>query len=186
MKTSTYCLLAAAALTFGMPASDALAQDRPDEARPGQLQLGPQLPAGTAARYRVTYANSQTRVAALRSASIVSITNQSTVTCRVAVDWNFGAGGIACSANLVITPGMTADFCTRPIPGAITSCNSTCPGAGLTFFEGNATVGSSTIAGCEKIAVSARTVYTASTTDSPVSAITDAKVVKIGSGNIGD
>lgn len=187
MRISTYVLLAAAALTFGMGPSGVLADDRPDE---GRGQLSPNLPAGSVARYRVTYFNSQTAAPGLRSVSIVSITNQAAVTCRVSVDWKIGFGGVACGTNTVLAPGDTADFCTRPIPVGITACNSTCPGAGLTFTEGNAIVGSSASAGtnigCEKIAVSARTVYTGSVSDSPVSAITDAAVVRFGFGNNGD
>lgn len=150
--------------------------------------VAPALPAGTVARYRITYAISTTSVTALRSVSIASITNQSPVTCTVAVDWRVGFGGVACSTSISLGPGSTADFCTRPIPGFLTTCNSTCPGATGATFEGNAIVGSSTTTGCQRIAVSARTVYTASTSDSPISAITDAKVVKIGTGtgNIGD
>lgn len=187
MRTSTHALLAVAALTFGMGPPAVLAEDLADQ---GQGIGSPRLPIGSVARYRVTYFNSQTVTTALRSVSIVSITNQANVNCRVSVDWKIGFGGIACGTNIVLLPGQTSDFCTRPIPNGITVCNSTCPGAGLTNTEGNAIVGSSVSAGanlgCEKIAVSARTVYTAAISDSPISAITDAKVVRYGFGNIGD
>jgi hypothetical protein len=184
MKTSTYLLLVAAALTFGLPASDALAQNRPDEARPGPKQLS-LLPSGTVPRYLVTFFRSVTADPALRTASIVSITNQSPVDCQVAVDWKLGFGGVVCGTNLVIGPGVQADFCSRTVPDGITTCNSTCSPS-LVFDEGSAIVGSATTTGCGNIAVSARTYYTASTTDSPVSAITDPKVVKFGFGNSGD
>ena len=141
MKTATFIMLLAAALTFGMGAPSAVAQNRPDV---GGGIVSPQLPAGTVARYRVTYFSSQTAVTALRSASVVSITNGNTASCLVGVDWRFGVGGWS------------------------------------------AVVGSATTTGCDRIEVSARTVYTGATTDSPVSAITDAKVVKINLGNIGD
>ncbi len=195
MKEVTYLLLIAAALTFGMPGPSSSAQGRPganaadeftpDEDGPSSLAT-PQLPAGTLARYRVTYFSSQTGVAALRSASMVSITNHNTANCTVAVDWKIGLGGVVCGTSFVLTPGATADFCTRTVPNGVTACNSTCAAPGLTNHEGSAIVGSSTIAGCDRIAVSARTVYTQTTTDSPVSAITDAKVVRISAGNTGD
>jgi hypothetical protein len=184
MKTLIYLLLAAPGLTFGMGPSVALAQDRPDEARPGQPSS--QLPAGTVPRYLVTYFHSQGGLAGARSASIVSITNQSPVICTVAVDWKNQGGGVACGTSLTIGPGVDVDFCTRNLPNSITLCNSTCPGGGLVFNEGSAVVGSSTALGCDKIAVSARTFYASVITDFPPTAITDAKVVKYGFGNSGD
>jgi hypothetical protein len=189
MKTSTYLLLAAAALTFGMPPSGALAQDPADDApRSGQVApnfVAPILPAGTVARYRVTFFKSNTSVTALRTASIVSITNGNSGSCKVAVDWRTGGTASSCVTSLVIGPGSTQDFCSRTIPSGITTCNGTCFPS-LTFNEGSAVVGSATTPGCEKIELSARTVYTASTSDSPVSAITDANVVKYNQPNIGD
>jgi hypothetical protein len=193
MKKLAYFLLLGSAFIFAMPGStwaqdrpnDAAAAAAPDEDGPTSL-AGPQLPAGYTARYRVTYFSSQTGVAALRSASIVSVTNHNTATCAVAVDWKLGLGGVVCTTAINVAPGNTVDFCTRTLPAGVTSCNSTCAAPGLTNAEGSAIVGSRTVTGCERIAVSARTVYTQTTTDSPVSAITDAKVVRIGLGNSGD
>ena len=188
MKTSTYLLLAAAALTFGMPPSGALAEDPADDAPSPAArfsQVVPILPAGTVARYRVTFFKSNTAVTALRTASIVSITNGNMGSCKVAVDWRTGGTVSSCTSSLVIGPGSTQDFCSRTIPSGITTCNATCSPS-LTFNEGSAVVGSATTPGCEKIELSARTVYTASTSDSPVSAITDANVVKYNQPNIGD
>ncbi len=187
MKTSPYLLLVAAAFTFGMPASGALAQDRPrDTGTAKETARALALPGGTP-RYVVTYAASSTLpVNTLRSASIVSVTNQSPVSCRVAVIWRLGFGGVSCETGDLLGPGFTLDFCTRPLPDDLTTCNGVCPDAGLTVFEGNAVVGSSTTTGCERIAVSARTVYTANANDLSISAITDAKVVRFGQGNIGD
>jgi hypothetical protein len=183
MKTSTYMLLVAAALTFGMPAADASAQNRPDE---GRGQLSSQLPAGTVSRYVVTYFRSATVDPALRTASVVSITNENTSSCLVAVDWRFGVGAsTACTISATLAPQTQLDFCSRTVPDGITTCNVTCSPS-LTNNEGSARVGSATTTGCEKIAVSARTYYTGSTTDKPVSAITDAKVVRYGFGNSGD
>jgi hypothetical protein len=187
MKTPVYLLLVAAALTFGMPATEALAQDRPDDAgRAGASpQASPALPVGTTARYRVTFFKSNTTVTALRTASIVSITNGNTASCLAAVDWRTGGTATSCTSSLVIGPGSTLDFCSRTIPSGITTCNATCFPS-LTFNEGSAVVGSATTLGCERIQLSARTVYTATTTDSPVSAITDANVVRFPFGNNGD
>jgi hypothetical protein len=180
MKASTYFLLAAAALACGMGAS-AFAQDDTPTGR----AVNPALPAGTVARYLVTYMKSNTATTALRTATIISVTNQSSSTCKVAVDWKVGGTSTACTTTLSLSPGSELDFCSRTIPDGITTCNATCSPS-LTFNEGNAVVGSSTTTGCEKIALSARTVYTSSTSDSPVNGITDAKIVKFGAGNIGD
>ena len=188
MKTSTYLSLVAAALTLGMGATNALAQAGPDQpSASARATEAPQLGGGAIPRYRVTYFYSNTNASfPPRNVSIVSITNQNIATCTVAVDWRVGFGGVPCSTFLALGPGNTADFCTRPIPFNVTACNSTCPGVGLTFTEGSAIVGSTTATGCEKIAVSARTVYTGATSDTSISAITDAKVVRWFSGNIGD
>lgn len=187
MKPLAYALLATAALAFAMPASIAFAQgpeaaSEDDEASGGRF-AAPALPVGTVARYRVTYFKSNTAAAALRTASIVSATNQSGVSCTIAVDWRTGGTAVSLTQSLVVPPNGHVDFCTRAIPAGITSCNAT---GALTFNEGNAVIGSSTTTGCERIAVSARTVYTQTTTDSPVSAITDAKIVRINLGNNGD
>jgi hypothetical protein len=59
----------------------------------------------------------------------------------------------------------------------------------LLFFEGRARVNSSvstTLNNCHRIAVSGRVYYTPSTTDFPVSAITDSKIVRFNQGNAGD
>jgi hypothetical protein len=130
MKTATFILLLAAALTFGMDAPSAVAQNHPDV---GGGIVSPQLPAGTVARYRVTYFSSQTAVTALRSASVVSITNGNTASCLVGVDWRFGVGGaLACASSATIGPGNTFDFCTRALPVGVTACNVTCS-PNLTF-----------------------------------------------------
>lgn len=182
MKLSALLLTAATALPIFMATPAALAQDDSLVGR----QAVRNLPAGTAARYRVTYFKSNTSTTALRTATIVTVTNQTvTKNCLVAVEWKVGGTFTTCTTSLTLAPGAVADFCSRSIPSGITSCNSTCSPE-LTFDEGNATVGSSsTEAGCEKIAVSARTVYTATTDDAPVSAITDAKIVPLNK-NIGD
>jgi hypothetical protein len=177
-----YLWLAAAVVAIGGLPSGALAQgaDADDEAFE---RSAPQLPVGTVPRYRATYFKSNTASSTLRTASIVSATNQSGITCLIAVDWRTGGTATSLSQSLSVGPRAQVDFCTRAIPSGITTCNAT---GALTFNEGNAVVGSSTTIGCERTAISARAVYTGSTTDAPVSAITDAKVVRIGLGNIGD
>lgn len=135
-------------------------------------------------RYRVTYYRSNTTLP-IRSASVVSVTNQSNVTCSVAVTWKNQAGTNICALNIAVPAEGHRDFCTRPIPGLTTLCDATCVPA-LNAHEGSAIVGSSSTTGCEKIAVSARTIYTSTSNDSPVDAITDAKIVRMNAGNSGD
>ena len=194
MKTSACLLaLATAALVYGGFPSSALAQKGGDKTAVDDTESGfptesefaaPALPTGHVARYRVTYMKSNTAATALRTATVVSITNQSSVSCGTSVDFKVGSSTV-CTTSVTIAPGTTVDHCSRTIPSGITSCNATCSPS-LTFDEGHAIVGSSSTTGCEKIAVSARTYYTSSTSDSPVSAVTDAKVVKLGVGNAGD
>jgi hypothetical protein len=142
------------------------------------------LPSGHTARYRVTYMKSNT-TSAIRTSTVVSITNHSSLSCSTSVDWRVGFGGAACTTTVTLGPGQTGDHCSRSIPSGITSCNATCSPS-LTFHEGSAIVGSSSFSNCEKIAVSARTYYTTGSTDGTVAAATDAKLVKIGFGNSGD
>ena len=184
MRKLPHMSLLVIAAFAGIPSASQAQQleDRGNAAITSSLRLAP----GTIARYRVTYFRSSTTTPALRSASVVSVTNHNSATCTVSIDWNFGAGGTVCTTTLAIAPGNQLDFCSRSIPGGTTVCNSTCPGAGLTAHEGSAIVGSSTTVGCDRIALSARTIYTSTTTDAPIDAITDAKVVRIGAGNSGD
>jgi hypothetical protein len=142
-------------------------------------------------RYLITYMNSQTGEA-IRSATVVTVTNQSGGTCDVTVQWFKGfLFTPECTTTFVgLENELTADFCSRSLPFTITSCNSTCDPE-LTFDEGRAVVSSSTETAdgpdCSKIAVSARVYYTAGEEgDSAVAAITDSKVVRAGQGNRGD
>lgn len=134
--------------------------------------------------YRVTYYRSSTEPP-IRSAAVVSVTNQSTGTCSVAVTWKNQAGANVCALNIAVPAEGHRDFCTRPIPGGTTLCDATCA-PNLNAHEGSAIVGFSSATDCQKIAVSARTIYTSTTTGSPVDAITDAKVVRMNAGNSGD
>jgi hypothetical protein len=132
-------------------------------------------------RYLVTYMNSQTRNK-IRSATVVSVTNQAKQPNRVVVSYYWGLGNsVAGSSAFSIPPGWTIDFCTRNLPGEITTCNSV-PKPELTFNEGRAIV-SSTLSG---IAVSARVYYTSGKGDEELLAITDSKIVNFGEGNNGD
>jgi hypothetical protein len=169
-KTLAYLWLAAAVVAIGGLPSGALAQGADD------------------ARYLVTWFKSDIISGpSLRTASIVSVTNQSNTNCQITVEFKINGlntrGG--CSVSIPTVAGQQVDLCTRSIPPGITSCQRTCAPP-LVSAEGNAIVSSENTTGCENIAVSARTVYTSHITDEPVGAITDAKVVKIGQGNNGD
>ena len=172
----TFTLLAA------LPPVAALAQaDR----GPAAQAAAPELPAGHVPRYRLTYMTSQS-LTAIRSATVVSITNQSGATCVTSVDWRFGlGGGAACTTTLSLGPAQTGEHCSRPLPDEIANCNATCSPA-LTAIEGNAVIGSRNIAGCDRIAVDARIYYTTGATDTAVSAVSHPNIVKRGVGNIGD
>jgi len=174
-------------LTFtlwaALPPVAALAQaDRGPDAE--AAARAPELPAGHVARYRLTYMTSQTATA-IRTATVVSITNQSAATCVTSVDWRFGFGSTTCTTTLSLGPAQTGEHCSRGLPGAIASCNATCSPA-LTLIEGNAVIGSTNVTGCDRIAVDARIYYTTGATDTAVSAVSNPNIVKRGLGNTGD
>lgn len=133
--------------------------------------------------YLVTYMNSQTG-GRIRSATVVSVTNQSRFVNRVAVSFFRGFSDNSSPLGVCffsIPPDFTVDFGSRDLPNEITVINST-PATKLTFDEGRAIVS----AYHPEIAVSARVIYTAGDDDQSLLAITDCKVVKFGEGNIGD
>ena len=147
--------------------------------------LGPLPPIGLpgAPRYLVTYMNSQTG-GRVRSATVVTVTNQSPRACRVAVSYFKGFSNNSspvCTTSFGIPSDFTVDFCSRNLPGALTVCNSICS-PDLTFDEGRAIVSSS----CPEIGVSSRVYYTSGNNDEEVNAITDSKIVRFGGGNRGD
>lgn len=159
----------------------------PDSSEQGQQPTTQFVPAGSTSRYAVTYMNSQT-TSGFRSATVVSVSNQSRIACSVTVEFFRGFEAAAvCTTTATISPNVTHDFCSRAIPGGATTCNSTCSPA-LTFHEGRAKISSTADAEghCAAIAVDARLYhFTGTTTDSGVGAITSPTVVRIGQGNAG-
>ncbi|MDQ3973506.1 MAG: hypothetical protein M3276_04090 [Actinomycetota bacterium] len=146
----------------------------------GELPVGglPSVP-----RYLVTYMNSQTQ-GRVRSATVVSVTNQSDKINRVFVSYfkgfsdNNSPVGVTAFA---IPPDYTVDFSSRDLPGELTVCNSIC-NPELVFDEGRAIVSSM----WPEIGVSSRVYYTAGERDEQLLAITDSKVVVFRRGNRGD
>jgi hypothetical protein len=146
----------------------------------GELAPSP-LP--TVPRYLVTYMNSQTR-GRIRSATVVSVTNQSDKINRVFVSYFKGFTdntNPVCVCAYAIPPDFTVDFCSRNLPGEITTCNCVCAPE-LTFDEGRAIVSSM----WPEIGVSSRVYYTTGDDDTELLAITDSKIVAFGRGNHGD
>jgi hypothetical protein len=148
-------------------------------------ELGPLPPIFVPAepRYLVTYMNSQT-ADRIRSATAVTVTNQSPSHCLVGVSYFKGFSpnsSPVCSTSFIIPPEFTVDFCSRNLPLALTVCNSTCSPE-LTFDEGRAIVSST----CREIGVSGRVYYTSGDDDGEVAAISDSKIVAFGRGNTGD
>jgi hypothetical protein len=135
------------------------------------------------ARYLVTYMNSQTR-SRIRSATVVSVTNQSSATNQVFVSYFKGLtsnSSPVCVCAYSIPPDFTIDFCSRDLPIEITCCNCVCSPA-LDYDEGRAIVSSM----LPQIGVSSRVYYTEGDKDEKLLAITDSKIVVFGKGNIGD
>lgn len=134
-------------------------------------------------RYLVTYMNSQTG-SRIRSATVVSVTNQSDKINRVFVSYfkgftdNTSPVGVTAFA---IPPDFTVDFSSRNLPAELTVCNSIC-NPELVFDEGRAIVSSM----FPEIGVSSRIYYTSGDKDENLLSITDSKIVSFGRGNRGD
>lgn len=147
-----------------------------------QLPSVPGIP--SVPRYLVTYMSSQTATEAMRSATVVSVTNQSNLINRVFVTFFKGFTDDLSpvgTAAFAIPPQFTVDFASRHLPGELTVTNAV-PNPELTFDEGRAIVSSM----WPEIGVSARVYYTAGGRDERLSAVTDSKVVVYGGRNNGD
>jgi hypothetical protein len=134
-------------------------------------------------RYLVTYMKSNTS-GRIRSATVVSVTNQSNNTNRVFVSYFKGLTdntSPVCVCAYSIPPDFTIDFCSRKLPNEITTCNCVC-NPELNFDEGRAIVSSM----LPEIGVSSRVYYTEGDKDNQMLAITDSKIVAFGKGNHGD
>lgn len=166
---------------------DARAESR--DGSQGPAVTSPQLAPGAISRYRIPYIHSEIG-SVPRSATVVTVVNEAPVPCTVSVDWRkgfsaTGPGGVICTTTFAnLQRGQSADLCSRPLPGEITSCNAVCSPA-LTFDEGNAVVGSTAGPDCAKISVSARTYYFGAS-DTVVNAISDPAITKFAVGTVGD
>jgi hypothetical protein len=163
-----------------------LAQERPDSSRDAGAAIPLDAYEGGVNRYLVTYMNSQSTTA-IRSATVVTVTNQSSRSCAVKIEWFRGLAPNTpvCTTTVAVAPEVTHDFCSRNLPDAITACNSICAPE-LTFDEGKAIVSSSETVGCSLIGVEARVYYTTGVSDMAVSAISNPKIVETERGNLGD
>jgi hypothetical protein len=163
--------------------------DLPDRSDAPQLsdEIDDKVPVGQTARYIVTYMNSQT-TSGFRSATVVSVTNSSPVTCSVSADWFAGFSNvIACTTTISLAPGLTADLCSRGVPSGVTVCNATCVPA-QTAIEGRARVASTADGAgqCANIAVEARVYYLlGALTDTGVAAVSNPNIVRVSEGNSG-
>lgn len=151
----------------------------------GELEALPVVPGiPSRPRYLVTYMNSQTANKSMRSATVVSVTNQSNLINRVFVTFFKGFSDDSSPVGMAafaIPPQFTVDFASRTLPGELTVTNAV-PTPELTFDEGRAVVSSM----WPDIGVSARVYYTAGERDDQLHAITDSKVVVYGAANQGD
>ena len=134
-------------------------------------------------RYLVTFMRSQTGVP-VRSATVVSVTNQAPRPNLVTVSWFLGFSDNSSpvgTATMIIPPDFQVDFGSRSLPSELTVVNAV-PSPELTFDEGRAIVSSR----LPEIGVSARLYYTSGDNDEQLLAISDSKVVVFGQGNHGD
>lgn len=92
----------------------ALAQEPDDGGGAGVAAASAQhAPGPVVQRYLVTYLKSRTD--APRSATVVTVTNQSDKPCDVKIDWftGFVPDTAECTTTAVVDPGVTHDFCSR-------------------------------------------------------------------------
>jgi hypothetical protein len=143
-------------------------------------------------RYLVTYVRSSTNTT-IRSATVVTVVNQSKRSCDVQVEW-FPASdpnNPVCTIPLTpMNPGTARQFCSRAFagnqPGSLTGCTDTCGPQLIAQYQGKAIVSSSAEDGCDRIAVEARVYYTTGAQDAALLAISNSKVVFVDEGNLGD
>jgi hypothetical protein len=151
----------------------------------GELEQLPSTPGiPNVPRYLVTYMSSQTANEAMRSATVVSVTNQSNLINRVFVTFFKGFTDDSSPVGMAafaVPPQFTVDFSSRHLPNELTATNAV-PNPELTFDEGRAVVSSI----WPEIAVSGRVYYTAGARDERLHAVTDSKVVVYGGSNSGD
>lgn len=108
-------------------------------------EIGVEATAGhpSVPRYLVTYMHSQTG-SAIRSATVVSVTNQSNQTNLVTVSYFKGVTNNASPVGVTsfsIPPDFTVDFSSRNLPSELTQVNSVC-NPEFVFDEGRAIVSS--------------------------------------------
>ncbi len=135
-------------------------------------------------RYLVTYMKSNTADDATRTATVVTVTNQSNLINRVFVTFFKGLTDDSSPVGAVafaVPPQNTIDFGSRSLPTSLTTVNGV-PDPELTLDEGRAIVSSM----WPEIGVSARIYYTEGERDERLLAITDSKVVVYGGRNKGD
>ena len=187
-----------ALVPFGLSATVCLAQGAEAVSGSGMPDgselreyYGPELelPAGYVKRFVIGYMSSiapSSPTIIPRTATVISITNQSTSTCGTAVDWKQGfSSANAGTTVLVLGPKQTGEHCSRSLPMNVASCNATATPA-LLNHEGNATVASVSVpSACVNIAVDAR-VYYFRGQDYDVAAVADVKVIKGSVTNKGD
>jgi hypothetical protein len=133
-------------------------------------------------RYLVTFMRSQTG-GAIRSATVVSVTNQASRPNLVTVSWFLGFSDNSLpvgTTSMIIPPDFQVDFGSRSLSADLTVVNAV-PSPELTFSEGRAIVSSR----LPEIGVSARLYYTSGDSDEQLLAITDSNVVVFGQGNHG-
>src|SRR5438105_3545271 len=92
-------------------------------------------------RYLVTYVRSST-LTANRSATAVTVINQSSRSCNVQVAWfdAFSPSIPLCMDEVPVLAGQAVQFCSRGLPNSITTCNAVCSPALTSQFQGKAIV----------------------------------------------
>jgi hypothetical protein len=164
--------------------SSVLAQQYPDDSSGANVAIYPEDYEGFP-RYLIPYIRSQTGQG-IRSATAVTVVNQSTTSCSVQVEWFTPSGASLCTVASNLAAGAVREFCSRSLPISITGCIVPCTPPLNNLVLGKAIVSSTEGFTCSLIGVDARVYYTTGAGDTAVSAISNSKVVFIGEGNLGD
>jgi hypothetical protein len=125
---------------------------------------------------------------AARSFTGITVYNNSNSTCSAAVRFQPNKDRTdVCVVTSSIPPKVGHHFCSRQ-PGSfgLFFCETSCPGAGLTFTTGHAFITSTNTSACANLAVDAEVIYTQNTADDVIGGITRLSVNKIGKATIGD
>ena len=178
-------LISLSLAVFGVSAS--VAQDDPGEGfGEGVSRALATCPTGQVAKHVVPFLNSIANTAGQRSAGVITLLNNSNNnTCDWTIVWKLSRSNAISRTDTRnnVTGGFSYNFCSRPIPTALTFCNDAAPS--LTFNEMSATICVTDTFVCRRVGVSARNYITTGDTDN-LAGVNDLRVLRVNKLQRGD